>query len=149
MNAGKLREELSKHDDFRDTKTLLQEKIESRGHLCMYFPKFHCELNAIERCWCHAKKYSRAHANGTITRLRTIVPKALDTCTIISKFFCTCRDYMKAWMRATLVRMWMKQLNPTEGYSIYYFLNIHFCTGQGRSFVYLVVLILKEKSVGV
>lgn len=89
MNAEKLREELSKHDDFRDTTTLLQERIESRGHLYMYFPKFHCELNAIERCWCHAKKYSRAHANGTITRLRTIVPKALDTCTpeLISNSF--------------------------------------------------------------
>lgn len=99
MNAEKLRDELGKHDDFRNVKTLLQEKIELRGHLCMYIPKFHCELNAIERCWCHAKKYSRAHANGTITRLRTVIPKALDTCTpdLIAKFFCTVRDYIKAY----------------------------------------------------
>lgn len=101
MSAEKLTEELSKHDDFRCTKTLLEEKVQARCHLCMYFPKFHCELNAIERCWCHAKKYSRAYANGS-TRLRTIVPKALDICTpdLISKFFCTCRD--------TLVRMWTR-----------------------------------------
>lgn len=80
MNADKMREELSKFDDFKNTKTLVEEKVESREHLCMFFPKFHCELNAIERRWCHAKKYSQSYANGTITRLRTIVSQALDTC---------------------------------------------------------------------
>ena len=35
---------------------LLGEMIEARGYLCMYCPKFHCELNPIKRCWCHAKK---------------------------------------------------------------------------------------------
>ena len=99
MNADKLREELSKFDDFKNAKTMVEEKVESRGHLCMFFPKFHCELNAIERCWCHAKKYSCSYANGTITRLRTIVPQALDTCKLdlTSKFFATCRDSLKAY----------------------------------------------------
>ena len=69
MNADKLREELAKIEDFKNPKTLVEEKVKSRGHLCMFFPKFHCELNAIEQCWCHAKKFSRAYANGTITRL--------------------------------------------------------------------------------
>ena len=68
MNADKLREELSTFDNFKNTKTLVEEKVESHGHLCMFFPKFHCELNAIERCWCHAKN-TRSYANGTITRL--------------------------------------------------------------------------------
>ena len=73
--------------------------MESRGHLCVFFPKFHCEPNAIERVWCHAKNYSRAHANGTITKLRKIVPESLDTChtDLISKFFVTSRDYIKAY----------------------------------------------------
>ena len=80
MNTDKMREELAKFEDFKNPKTLVEEKVESRGHLCMFFPKFHCELNAIERCWCHAKKFYRAYANGTITRLRTIVPQVLHTC---------------------------------------------------------------------
>ena len=58
MNGQKMREELSKFDDFKNPKTLVEEKVENRGHLCNFFPKFHCELNAIERCWCHAKKHS-------------------------------------------------------------------------------------------
>ena len=64
-----------------------------------FFPKFHCELNAIERNWCHAKKYTRAHCNGSITRLRRIVPEALETVSVelMNKFFSTCRLYEMAY----------------------------------------------------
>lgn len=65
----------------------------------MFYPKFHCELSPIERVWCQAKKYTRAYADGTITRLRKIVPEGLDSVTLcqIHKFFRTCRDYEKAY----------------------------------------------------
>jgi len=39
---------LSKQDDFRLQKSLLEETITGRGHLCTFLPKFHCELNPIE-----------------------------------------------------------------------------------------------------
>ena len=81
MNAEKMWETLSKYPDFANSKTIVQEKIEARGHMCMFFPKFYCELNASERNWCHAKKYSRKYSNGSITTLRKIVPEALETCT--------------------------------------------------------------------
>lgn len=99
MNAAKMREALSQHEDFKNQSTLVEEKVCSRGHMCIFFPKFHCEMNPIERCWCHTKKYSRAYCNGTVTRLREIVPKALSTCTteMILKIFMTCRDYEKAY----------------------------------------------------
>ena len=99
MNAQKMRETLSKYPDFASSKTIVQDKIESRGHLCMFFPKFHCELNASERNWCHAKKHSRKYSNGSITRLPKIVPEALDTCTpeLNRKFFRKSRDYLRAY----------------------------------------------------
>ncbi len=99
MNAAKMREELNKFDDFQKKITILEQRIESKGHICIFIPKFHCELNAIERCWCHAKKHTRAYANGSITRLRTTVPEGLNSCSkeLISKFFVTCRDYLKAY----------------------------------------------------
>ncbi len=50
MNAEKLREALNTYEDFSQKKILLEEMVESRGHLCMFYPKFHCELNPIERC---------------------------------------------------------------------------------------------------
>jgi hypothetical protein len=35
--------------DFTSQKPLLQEHIESCGHLCDYYPRYHCELNFIEQ----------------------------------------------------------------------------------------------------
>ena len=99
MDTSKMRETLAKFPDFRNPKTLLEELVERRGHICMFFPKFHCELNAIERCRCHEKKHTRQYANGSIVRLRKIVPESMNTCTpdLIIKFFKTCRDYMRAY----------------------------------------------------
>ena len=39
---------LSKQDDFRFQESLLEQKIKSKGHICTFLPKFHCELNPIE-----------------------------------------------------------------------------------------------------
>ena len=99
MNAAKMRETLAGFPDFKRQKTILREKVESRGYICLYFPKYHCELNAIERNWCHAKKHSKAYANRSITRLRRIVPEALATVTLemMNKFFKTRRDYEKTY----------------------------------------------------
>ena len=30
----------------------------------MYLPRYHCELNPIERNWCYMKKISRQYING-------------------------------------------------------------------------------------
>jgi hypothetical protein len=39
---------LSKQDDFHLQISLLEQKITLKGHLCIFLPKFHCELNPIE-----------------------------------------------------------------------------------------------------
>ena len=57
-------EALKTFTDFKEQKTILQEYIEQRGHIC----KFHCELSPIECVWCQSKKHTRAFADGTITR---------------------------------------------------------------------------------
>lgn len=56
--------------------------------MCIFCPKFHCELNPIER---QAKKHTKAYADGTITKLRKIVPESLDSVTVnqIKKCFNT------------------------------------------------------------
>ncbi len=98
MKAQDLRNKLKTYTDFQNHKTLLEVYVESRGHLCMLYPKFHCELNPIERVWCHSEK-TRAYANGSIVRLRKLVPEGLDSCTMdmIKNFFRTCRDYERAY----------------------------------------------------
>lgn len=39
---------LSQQDDFKDQKSMVEDVIERCGHLCIFLPKFHCELNPIE-----------------------------------------------------------------------------------------------------
>jgi hypothetical protein len=46
---------LSLQVDFANEKPMLQHYLEGRGHVCMFLPKFHCELNAIEMLWGYAK----------------------------------------------------------------------------------------------
>ena len=100
MNAEKMRERLNTYSDFSTQKNILQELVERKGHiLCMFFPKYHCELNPIERNWCHAKKQARQYVNGSIVKLREVVPRSLDSVTteMSDKFFRTCRDYEMAY----------------------------------------------------
>ena len=42
---------LSLQEDFTTEKLMLQHYIENQGHICMFLPKFHCELNLIEMLW--------------------------------------------------------------------------------------------------
>ena len=48
----------------------------SRG-LCLFLPKFHCELNWIERMWGNSKAYTRIHCLYTLPGLRETVPLSL------------------------------------------------------------------------
>lgn len=50
---------LALQEDFRSEKPLVQSTIEDAGHVCLFLPRFHCELNPIEMLWGYGK--SRAH----------------------------------------------------------------------------------------
>ena len=70
MKADDMRTVLSFHDDFRTEKTLVEKFLSDEGHKVVFLPKFHCELNPIERVWGQAKCYSRQYTNYTLVRLR-------------------------------------------------------------------------------
>jgi hypothetical protein len=46
---------LSLQEDFQSEKPLIQSVIEQAGHVCLFLPQFHCELNAIEMLWGYGK----------------------------------------------------------------------------------------------
>ena len=48
--------------DFCTQKSHLEEYITSRGHICDFYPKYHCELNFIEQYWGAAKYIYRSSA---------------------------------------------------------------------------------------
>ena len=73
---------LSRQPDFASQKNHLQEVIELAGHRCIFYPKFHCELNFIESFWGEAKRYSRLHCDYSFRGLKEIIPRALESVTL-------------------------------------------------------------------
>ena len=55
MKVDDMRKELASHSDFQNEKTKIEHELNRRGHVCFLLPKFHCELNPIERCWAQTK----------------------------------------------------------------------------------------------
>ena len=99
MRAADMRLVLGHHADFKFEKTTLEHFVQEKGQRTIYLPKFHCELNPIERVWEEAKRYTRAHCDYSFTGLeRTIIP-ALDSVRLdtIRKYFRKCWEYMEAY----------------------------------------------------
>ena len=61
---------------------LKEHFLNNKGYACVFLPKFHCELNPIERVWAQAKRYTRAYCDYSVVGLRRNVPLALDTVTL-------------------------------------------------------------------
>ena len=84
---------LSLQPDFLAQKSALEEVIMEAGHKCIFYPKFHCELNFIERYWGAAKRYARENCDYSWSGLQSTVPKGLNSVNII-----TIRKFArKAW----------------------------------------------------
>ena len=63
--------------DFKEQCSLVQEVIAQAGHLCIFLPKFHCELNFIEFFWGAVKKYLRDYCDYTFNTLQANMPIVL------------------------------------------------------------------------
>ena len=50
-------------------------------HCVLFYPKFHCELNSIERYWCQAKWFARENCGYDFEALEKTVPEALASVT--------------------------------------------------------------------
>lgn len=61
---------MSQQPDFLAQKGRVQEVVEAKGHLVLFYPKFHCELNWIEYFWARVKQYTRSHCGYDIKSLR-------------------------------------------------------------------------------
>jgi hypothetical protein len=70
---------LSGQADFKASRSQIEEIVEQAGHLVIFYPKFHPELNWIEYYWGACKYFARRHCNYSFIGLREIVPKALES----------------------------------------------------------------------
>ncbi|KAF0699165.1 Aste57867_10261 [Aphanomyces stellatus] len=90
---------LACHDDFRAQKSVLEETVVAAGHLCLFFPKYHCELNPIESYWCGANRHARSNCDYSWEGLVKCVPRSLESVPLssIRKFFRRCSHYIQAY----------------------------------------------------
>ena len=65
--------------DFNLQKSHLEEYITSRGHICDFYPKYHCELNFIEQYWGAAKfRYRSSPLTSDINAMEKNALACLD-----------------------------------------------------------------------
>lgn len=69
---------LKRQPDFKAQKSQIEEYLTSQGQLVLFYPKFHCECNWIERYWGYCKRYTRENCSYNITGLRQNVPVAME-----------------------------------------------------------------------
>ena len=101
LHQPEMREILVNHPDFKYEKSRIERLLtEEYGHIVYMIPKFHCELNPIERVWAQAKRYARAYCKYNIQSLRNTIIPALDVVTLdnIQNHFRKVRHYMFAYL---------------------------------------------------
>ncbi len=65
--------------DFVAQKSQLEELIVSRGHICDFYPKYHCECNFIEMYWGAAKyRYHSSSRTSNINEMEKNMLACLD-----------------------------------------------------------------------
>jgi transposase len=99
MKRDDARRALAACDDFATQPIVLEELTRARGHLLIYLPKFHCELNPMELLWSACKRYARGHCDYRFGSLRNVVPAALASVPKehIRRFFLHCREVEHAY----------------------------------------------------
>ena len=75
---------ISLQPDFLAQKCALQELVEEADHVCIFYPKFHCELNFIEWYWGAAKRFAWENCNYSWAGLKQIVPRSLESVNLIT-----------------------------------------------------------------
>jgi hypothetical protein len=85
--------------DFLDQKGEMQELVESKGHLILFYPKFHCELNWIEYYWGAGKRFCRDNCEYSFAALQQTISDAFDSIkpTTIAAFFARCQRRIDAY----------------------------------------------------
>lgn len=107
---------ISLQKDFVNEKPEIQHYLEGTGHVCMFYPKFHCEINPIEMLWGYIKYCEWMHiilhyliseastgfhaaSDGKFLMAKLLVPQCLNMADVptIRQFFRKSWCYMDAY----------------------------------------------------
>ena len=121
---------LSKQHDFVNQKNGLEEIYErfneqhGTRHQCKMLPKFHPELNPIERGWSQMKCHIRSYSNGKLSKLVELIRAGLDPANLslclIRKYCRLQKAYLIAYERGedfVTAEKWIKKRRSHRSYS--------------------------------
>ena len=77
--AENMKKALAEMEDFKNEKSLIERFLISKGHVSVFLPKFHRELNPIERVWAQLKRFTKADCKYTLPSLRKNIPNVYDS----------------------------------------------------------------------
>ena len=99
MKADNMRKLLGGMNDFKYEKTKVEKYLCGRQHRVIFIPKIHCEFYPIERCWGHAKCYTREHSDYTFAGLERTIKPTLNSVSLdlIRKYFRKVREITRAY----------------------------------------------------
>ncbi len=88
------------HTDFKYEKSRIEHLLIKHGHIPIFLPKYHCELNPIERVWAQLKRYTKGHCNYSLPSLRKNIPLSCESVSLenIQNHFRKCKHYMFAYL---------------------------------------------------
>ena len=130
LKADDMRTILANHEDFVNEKTQVEHEVNRRGLQCFFLPKFHCELNPIERVWGQSKRYCRAYTNFTIAKLREIIDPALDSVNVelMRKYFRRSGSMRKhTWRGRRQEKRWKQQSKCTRAIVVCFREHLIYC----------------------
>ena len=92
---------LAAQPDFAGEKNWLQTVVEARGHVQVFLPKFHCELNFIEMIWGYTKAALRKRCKYSFEDLKLNLPLQLESVPIafIRRASRHCYRFMSGYRR--------------------------------------------------
>lgn len=95
-----MQKELSQHVDFKFEKSEIENCLIQKGHIPTFLPKFHPELNPIERVWAQTKRYTRGHCNYSLQSLCKNIPNAFESVSIenIQNYYRKVKHYMFCYL---------------------------------------------------
>ena len=90
---------MANQQDFLEQKGMLEEEVHKRGHLVLFFPKFHYKCNWIEYFWGDAKRRTREQCDYSWDGLKRTVPRVLESTDEIriSRWFKTSARIIEAY----------------------------------------------------
>jgi hypothetical protein len=64
--------------DFKQETSMLEKKSRARGHISLFFPKFHCEYNWCELIWANSKRWCRTKNGDKLPILSKNIPLSFE-----------------------------------------------------------------------